>query len=111
MILPNSQSIQTNQANPIGPADSIDPILATTKTKEELEKELEQIKKILARRGHKDPKIKANYIADYQVTNTDVQDPGDDVFEEEEYDINLAVVNVLEKRLLEIENQLKQMEM
>jgi len=71
--------------------------------KKELEQERDRIKMILQRRAHKDPKTAGNFITDFPNTGSDVDD---DVFEEEEYEVNLAIEHVLEKRLKQIQDDL-----
>ena len=81
------------------------PSLPAVKT--ELEKEREKIKQILSRRAHKAPQVAGRFITDYPNLGTEVDD---DVFEEEEYEVNLAIEHVLEKRLQHIEESLGKIE-
>ena len=71
--------------------------------KKELEQERDKIKIILQKRAHKDPQIQGNFITDFPNTGSQVDD---DVFEDEEYEVNLAIEHVLEKRLKQIKNDL-----
>jgi anion-transporting ArsA/GET3 family ATPase len=75
-------------------------------TREELEKERDRIKAILARRAHKDPAHKGNYITDYKDTGNEMHEVEDDVFEEVLYESDLDIEHVLEKRLKKIDEQL-----
>ncbi|MFH1712889.1 MAG: hypothetical protein ABH896_01755 [Candidatus Jacksonbacteria bacterium] len=87
------------------PATNLQPSLTSIKI--ELEKECERIKAVLKRRAHRDPKIKNNFIADFTNIGAEVDD---DVFEEEEYEVNLAIEHVLEKRLKQVEEDLRKIE-
>ena len=71
--------------------------------KKTLEEERDRIKAILARRAKKDPQVAGNYVTSFPQIGTDVDD---DVFEEEEYEVNLAIEQSLEKRLQKIEEDL-----
>ncbi|OGY71939.1 MAG: hypothetical protein A3C00_02110 [Candidatus Jacksonbacteria bacterium RIFCSPHIGHO2_02_FULL_44_25] len=72
-------------------------------SKKALEEECDRIKAILARRAKKDPQIAGNYVTEFPQTGNDIDD---DVFEEEEYEVNLAIEQSLEKRLKRIEEDL-----
>ena len=72
-------------------------------SKKTLEEERDRIKAILARRAKKDPQIAGNYVTEFPQTGNDIDD---DVFEEEEYEVNLAIEQSLEKRLKRIEEDL-----
>jgi RNA polymerase-binding transcription factor DksA len=78
------------------------PTLATIK--KQLEQERDRIKKILARRAHKDSHIPGNYITDFPNTGDEVDDT---VFENVTYEENLAIEHVLERRLKQIEKDLQ----
>lgn len=84
------------------PTANPQPSLASIKM--ELEKEQERIKDVLKRRARRDPKIQNNFIANFPNIGTAVDD---DVFEEEEYEVNLAIEHVLEKRLKQIQDDLR----
>jgi RNA polymerase-binding transcription factor DksA len=86
-------------------ADKTKPTLLAIK--KELEKERDRIKAILARRAHKDTAISGNYVTDFPNIGDD-QD--DSVFEEVTYEENVAIEHVLEKRLKQIESDLKKIE-
>ena len=79
-------------------------------TKLELFKEREKILRILKKRGHKDPKVEGNYITDYPDTDTELTEREDEVYESEQYDVNLDIEHVLEKRLQKIEEELKKID-
>ena len=68
---------------------------------------LKKIKAVLKKRARQDSKIQNNFIADFPNTGAEVDD---DVFEEEEYEVNLAIEHVLEKRLKQIEEDLSKIE-
>ena len=74
-------------------------------SKEDLEKERDRIKAILARRAKKDPKVKGNYITKFPDTGTDLNEVEDEVFEDVVYEADLDIEHVLEKRLKEIEEK------
>ena len=86
------------------PSSSQQPKASLQAVKQALEKERDKIKKILARRTHKDSDVASNFITDYPNLGNEVDD---DVFEEEEYEVNLAIEHVLEKRLKQIEESLQ----
>jgi RNA polymerase-binding transcription factor DksA len=71
--------------------------------KQELERERDKIKIILQKRAHKDPQSPNNFVTDFLNTGSEVDD---DVFEDEEYEVNLAIEHVLEKRLKQIKADL-----
>lgn len=79
--------------------------LASIKT--ELKKESDRIRAVLKKRARPDPKIQNNFIANFPNIGAEVDD---DVFEEEEYEVNLAIEHVLEKRLKQIEEDLRRIE-
>lgn len=75
--------------------------------KKELEKERDRIKSILARRAHKDKVVPGNYVTDFP----NIGDEEDDsVFEDVTYEENVAIEHVLEKRLKQVEEDLKKIE-
>lgn len=78
--------------------------------KKELEEERDKIKAILARRAKKDPKIAGNYVTKFPDTDTESPDIDDEVFEEEEYELDVDIEHVLEKRLKVIDAELKKIE-
>ncbi|HBH46894.1 MAG: hypothetical protein A2445_05775 [Candidatus Jacksonbacteria bacterium RIFOXYC2_FULL_44_29] len=78
--------------------------------KAELEKERLRILKIFRKRAHKDPKFKSNYVTDYPDLDDELGEVDGQVFEEEEYEVNLAVEHILEKRLQQIDADLKKIE-
>lgn len=71
--------------------------------KKTLEEERDRIKAILARRAKKDPNVSGNYVTSFPQTGSEIDD---NVFEEEEYEVNLAIEHSLEKRLKKIEEDL-----
>lgn len=71
--------------------------------KKTLEEERDRIKAILARRAKKDPNVSGNYVTSFPQTGSEIDD---NVFEEEEYEVNLAIEQSLEKRLKKIEEDL-----
>lgn len=83
------------------------PQLSLASIKTELEKECDRIRAVLKKRARPDPKIQNNFIANFPNAGTEVDD---DVFEEEEYEVNLAIEHVLEKRLKQIEEDLRRIE-
>ncbi len=87
------------------PAANLQPSLMSIKI--ELEKERDRIKAVLKKRARQDSKIQNNFIANFPNTGAEVDD---DVFEEEEYEVNLAIEHVLEKRLKQIEEDLRKIE-
>ncbi len=79
------------------------PIQSQRPSKKALEEERDRIKAILARRAKKDPNVPGNYVTAFPQTGNDIDD---DVFEEEEYEVNLAIEHSLENRLKRIEEDL-----
>ncbi|MBI4359725.1 MAG: hypothetical protein HY564_01355 [Candidatus Jacksonbacteria bacterium] len=79
------------------------PIKSSDKIRAELEKERDRINGILARRAKKDPNVSGNYVTSFPDTGSELDD---NVFEEEEYEVNLAIEQSLEKRLKQIEEDL-----
>ena len=71
--------------------------------KAELEKERDKIKAVLARRAKPDPKKPGNFITQFPNTGDEIDD---EVFEDEQYEVNLDIEHVLEKRLKKIEEDL-----
>lgn len=73
------------------------------KIKEQLEKERQRIKKILSKQSKKDDSIKGNYTTPYPQYGDEEED---NTLEREDYEANLAVEHILEKRLQDIEKAL-----
>lgn len=84
-----------------------DPTKTLEELKKELEKERDRIKAILARRAHKDPNVQGNYITDFPDTGDDIPEIDDAVHQDVEYEIDLDIEHVLEKRLRQIEADLQ----
>lgn len=77
------------------------------KIKKALKKERDRIKALLLRRGRADSKIQGNYVTNFPNVG---DEEGDSVFEAVTYEENLAIEHVLEKRLKQIESDLKKIE-
>lgn len=71
--------------------------------KKELEEERDRIKKILARRTHKDPQNPGNYITNFPNIGSDDEDS---VVEDVQYEVDVDIEHVLEERLKKIEGEL-----
>ena len=71
--------------------------------KEELERERDKIKTVLQKRAHKDPQVVGNFVTDFPNIGSEIDD---EVFEDEEYEVNLAIEHVMEKRLKRVEEDL-----
>ena len=74
------------------------------KIQQELEKERERIKKILAKQSQKDTDIKGNYTTAYPQYGDEEED---NTLEREDYEAKLAIEHILEKRLQDIDADLK----
>jgi len=79
------------------------------KTKEQLEARKAEILAFLSKHYENDPEKKDNFTTRYpDFSQTDLNmDPSSEVFEETEYETQLAIEQALEDELLEIESQLE----
>jgi len=77
-----------------------------TGKKKQLEDERDKIRAILAKRAQKKSDQKDDYITNFPNTGEELED---EVFEDEEYEVNLDIEHVLENRLKKIEQQLSEL--